>query len=375
MITSPLILIKNFPQKLKAPLTALYKRQVVDSTLLEALSNAASLTKPDMQILTFALGVAHMRQNSVPIIDALRMAKEQNRKINLYWSPKRWKDEHDRLSRFATLKRLSAASTSYDLSTYRELLPDQFSGYLISSSGKLGAEGLRQRHCVASWHDRIASGLLAIVTLFVKKKRFTAELMTTGAPERSLNLGQIRGRFNVLPTKEESKYMHEMLGVEKQVYRSPLQSIVNDDYLLNMNRVIPVLQGLNVSKVVIRFEGGGDSGCIESSVFYGESGNEIDGPVDQVEIREKFQRWEDGIWIESSCDVLMPLPEAVNQIVDSWLDSTSVDWYNNDGGFGECVINVENSEISLDVSVRYTETEEAYYQEYEFSELDEIAAG
>ncbi len=40
-----------------------------------------------------------------------------------------------------------------------------------------------------------------------------------------------------------------------------------------------------------------------------------------------------------------------------------VDWYNNDGGYGDLVINVENGTVALDVNVRYTESTNEFWSE------------
>jgi hypothetical protein len=38
------------------------------------------------------------------------------------------------------------------------------------------------------------------------------------------------------------------------------------------------------------------------------------------------------------------------------LEDAGIDWYNNDGGYGELRINLDPIEINLEVSTRYTET-------------------
>lgn len=369
MSNNSLALISDFPQKLKAPLTGLYKRKAIDDSMLAAIADAAALTQPDMQILPFALGALHMRQHAVPIVDTLRMAREQGRKVNLHWSAKRWKEEHDRLSRFETLNRLSGEATVYDLSNFTELLPSTFTGYLIPTSKRLGAEGLRQRHCVASWHERIKAGRTAIATIFVKQQRFTVELFLIESPARKLNIGQVRGRFNALPTKEESNAIHEMLGIEQAIYTEVDEISADDYHLLNLGRVIPVLQRHNVARVEVYFDGSGDSGCIEHVTFYGADKNMMSDPQEEVSIRYVARRFENGHWVREVCDEHKRLTDAINDIVDDWLSSTSVDWYNDDGGFGHCIIDVEKGELELDVSVRFTETEGAYYQEYGFDQL------
>ncbi len=369
MSNSYLDLISDFPQKLKAPLTGLYKRKVLDDSMLEIIADAAALTTPDIQILPFALGALHMRQNAVPVADTLRMAREQGRKVNLHWSAKRWKIEHDRLSRFATLNRLSEAATIYDLNNFKELLPRTFNGYLIPTSRRLGAEGLRQCHCVASWHDRIRAGRTAIASIFVNQRRFTVELFLTEFPRKKVNIGQVRGRFNRLPTKNESNAIYGMLGIEQAIYTEVQNSSADNYHILNLGRVIPVLQRHSINKVVVKFDGSGDSGCIDEVIFYAADEEITNPPLEEVSIRYNSSRFENGHWMRMVEDKVIPLSNAIDDIVDDWLSSTSVDWYNNAGGFGDCIIDVENGELQLDVSVRVTESELAYFKEYAFDEI------
>lgn len=377
MQNSPTDLIQHFPQKLKAPLTSLYKRDAIDDALLSALADAAALTKMDMQLMHFALGVQHMRAKAVPILDALRMAREQNRRINLHWSAKRWTDEHDRLSRFETLKRLAEAATVYDLTEFRKRLPESFNGYLVTTSRKLGAEGLRQRHCVATWHDRILRGSAAIACVFINKIRYTVELIHVPSEERVI-LGQVRGRFNKIPSEMEKASIHTMLGIPMNVPTAlggpSTHSESSSQHKPNLQRVIPHLQELGVGRVYVYFDGSGDSGCIDSVTFYDREGHVITDIEASVSVMQKRQTFENQLWITQTYEQQMSLPNAIEHIVDDWLEESNVDWYNGDGGFGDCTIDVERGEITMDINVRITDQEGAYYQEYGFDELAEVVA-
>lgn len=377
MRDNTLDLIKHFPQKLKAPLTSLYKRDAIDDALLNALADAAELTKMDMQLMHFALGVQHMRAKAVPILDALRMAREQNRRINLHWTAKRWKEEHDRLSRFETLKRLAESATIYDLTPFRAKLPTHFKGYLVPTSRKLGAEGLRQRHCVASWHDRILQGRVAIASVFVNGTRYTVELINLPS-EKQLYIGQVRGRFNTIPSAKDKTTIYEMLGIEITSTSSPGSPSTRIEsgaqYTPNLHRVIPLLQALGIGRACVSFDGSGDSGCIDSVTFYDREGMVITNPEGSVPVLQKRQTFESQCWVSQTVEEQMCLSDAIEHIVDDWLDETGVDWYNDDGGFGECIIDVASAEITMDINIRISETEGAYYQEYSFDELAEMVA-
>lgn len=78
-------------------------------------------------------------------------------------------------------------------------LPKRFSGYLIRTSRRLGMEGLRQRHCVASYDSRLRKGDCAIVAVFADRQRWTVELRLTNDTETPLRIDQIKTRYNGLP--------------------------------------------------------------------------------------------------------------------------------------------------------------------------------
>lgn len=89
--------------------------------------------------------------------------------------------------------------------------------------------------------------------------------------------------------------------------------------------ILPALKKAKIETVEIYFDGCGDDGSI----------NEISAQPDA-------------------------LPDLTKQNVEEWayklLEGTGVDWYNNDGGFGEITIDVENKSYSYAVNTRYTES-------------------
>lgn len=68
---------------------------------------------------------------------------------------------------------------------------------------------------------------------------------------------------------------------------------------------------------------------------------------------------------ERSC----PLQGSVNDVIDAltydYLEEVDVDWYNNDGGYGELIIDVSNGTVSLEVNQRYTESNTEYSMEHD----------
>lgn len=56
----------------------------------------------------------------------------------------------------------------------------------------------------------------------------------------------------------------------------------------------------------------------------------------------------------------MTLKEALHNITDDYLEETGVNWYDNDGGYGELEIDVAARSVSLDVNVNFTESTNEY---------------
>ena len=83
--------------------------------------------------------------------------------------------------------------------TFERHLPASWPGYLLKSSVKLGLEGHRQDHCVASYASLVEAGACAIATVLVDRKRWTVELVKTGKADAPLRIAQIHGKRNSKP--------------------------------------------------------------------------------------------------------------------------------------------------------------------------------
>ena len=169
-------LMKPLSTKISTPFNALRERGLIADDDMFDILTAGRLSKQSQNLLGFAVAYLKMKSSGIPISDAIKMSANQKRRVNLGWSAKRWKVQHDKLTKSETLLRLSKQIVYYDLKEFEELLPRNFSGYLIKNSFRLGCEGLRQQHCVASYHSRIEQKLIAICTVFIDKVRWTVEL-------------------------------------------------------------------------------------------------------------------------------------------------------------------------------------------------------
>ncbi|MCB1651160.1 MAG: PcfJ domain-containing protein [Alphaproteobacteria bacterium] len=351
------------PAKVSMPFRQLLSAGQITEDVVHTVLDAGEITGDTSKLIGFSVGFLHLRGQGVPVHDVIRMAKTQNRRISLGWSAKRWKEEHDRLSRAEALHRMAQENVGYDVSKFEEHLPERFSGYLIRSSRRLGMEGLRQRHCVASYDSRLRNGNCAIAAVFVNKQRWTVELRLTNDEEAPLRIDQIKTRYNGLPPASVREKIHEILGIalKKTAGVSVGSAMPNYIYMENLRRILPVLRAQGIENVTISFEGYGDSGSIED-ISYAPCTNENikEIPVEHLCTASHF---DDGQWLKTVTPQQSTLNEAIDELTYDYLEETGVDWYNNDGGYGELVIDVNAGTVALEVNVRYTESTTEYSAE------------
>lgn len=337
------------PRKVAMPLTRLLESEHISADVLEGVLDAGELAGNRDWLLGFTVSYLHMQAQGIPVRDVVRMARAQKRRVKLSWSPRRWREEHDRLSRAETLIRLRAQNVSYDVARYSSRLPERFSGYVIRNSRRLGMEGLRQRHCVASYHQMLVAGYAAIVVVFVDRRRWTVQVAETAGECKPLRIMQIRGKLNEPPSAEVRTRIHEMLDIpstQPEVLTAPARRHL---YMENLRRVLPVLRQRSVERVEVSFDGCGDSGSIGEVSFIGA---EIPGNAIGVELEGIRQYYENGVYVSEQTIRQLSLEEAIKEIAQDYLEETGVNWYDNEGGFGELSIDVVQGTVSLEVSVR-----------------------
>lgn len=349
--------LDTFPPKTAQPLRHLLRTAQISDDVVHRILDAAELANDNRRVLGFAAGYLHMRAAGVPVHDVIAMAKKQKRRINLAWSPNRWKEEHDRLSRAEALARLAGENIQYDVSAYQALLPARFPGYLIRSSRRLGMEGQRQRHCVASYHADIKNGKCAIAAVFVDKQRWTVQLEQSGDPEAPLRISQIKTRRNGLPPAEVRKEIHKILGIEMP--KAPTAQDAADQrylYMENLRRILPVLRANQIETVTVNFDGSGDSGSIDE-IYYSpyERTQAARGLTAEHLATERF--FDDGRWTSRVTPQQASLDDALTALTDDYLSETDINWYDGDGGYGTIEIDVQAGTVELNVYVRNIQTE------------------
>lgn len=355
----------KLPKKCAGVLRGLWELKHLDEFSLQSILDAGDLSNDKSRLSAFATSFLFLRSQSVPVSDVIAMSKSHNRRINLWWSPKRWSEQHDRLARFETLDRLNRENVIYDVSYFERTLPTAFSGYIVRSSRRLGMEGLRQRHCVASWHSRLMTGTTAICAVFIDKVRWTVEVIKRENSDHPLMIGQIKSRFNRSPSVDIRSRIYAELGIE-ETYTSSVATM--RDYSTrawkeNLRRLIPVFEQLEMGVIAVNFFGGGDSGSIDSIDMDAEHRSQ------RVNVVEYSRSWENGTWHGQILEQEKSLYEAVEDLVYDYLEETGVDWYNNDGGRGEFTIDVENRTIEASIDCYYTESNTEHSAEIEFDEI------
>jgi hypothetical protein len=361
------------PPKVAQPFRQLLAAGQLTDDVVATLLDAGELAGDSAKLLGFAIAYLHLRAQGVPVHDVIRMAKDQGRHINLAWSPKRWSAEHDRLARSEALRRLAEENVAYDVARYAALLPPRFSGYLIRTSRRLGMEGLRQRHCVASYHARLQAGSCAIAAVFAGRRRWTVQLILTDNPVQPLQIAQVRTRFNEQPTSELLKRIHETLGIEPaRVPAGPAPHCAEGRaYLRTLRRLLPVLRDHGVETVTVTFDGSGDEGSINDIAYTPHAIAEAARAV-AVAFETVSSHFEDGRWITVAEPAQGSLDDALEALTDDYLEETGVDWYNDDGGFGELVIDVREGTVALEVNTRYINSTNEFSSERDIFTGEEL---
>lgn len=350
------------PGKTGLVLQRLFEADLLSAQSLGVILDAGDLAGDCNKLLGFAIAHGELRAAGAPVADALAMARRLGARISLSWSAKRWKAEHDRFARAETLKRLSAENVHYDLSKFDAVINAKFPGYLIRTSRRLGMEGLRQRHCVASYHDRIKAGHCAIASVLLDSARWTVELRLTGDEARPLTIGQIKAHCNRSADSSVKEAICGFFGAspQDQIPQFCNGAPAGRAYMENVRRVLPALRPNGVARVVVSFEGCGDSGSI-SGIWFG--GSDFDAKETLVETVGVTRGLVDGQWVSERGIKTKSVYEAIEDITYDYLEETGVNWYDNDGGFGDFVIDLEKGTVALDVITRFTESETAFAAE------------
>ena len=129
--------------------------------------------------------------------------------------------------------------------------------------------------------------------------------------------------------------------------------------MFNATAVREVLALHKIDKVAVEYDGSGDSGSI-NEVEFSKNGEVITLLGVTVEVWEKVSNYSsaNNTYATTFISSEREISEAFERLAENVLDRRGIDWYNNDGGFGNITFSVNENTVSLDHSQRVSSTEE-----------------
>ena len=160
------------------------------------------------------------------------------------------------------------------------------------------------------------------------------------APERKTNPHALSTTIAV--AAELSGYFAEM---------SAHQALIAGLRPANKTALFDCLATSGIARIVVSFDGCGDSGQIESIEARNAAGGVVELPA--MPMLVTFPIWGHAVPEMRS----MPLAEAIEHLAYDALSETHGGWENDDGAYGEFVFDVAERTITLDYNERYIATE------------------
>jgi hypothetical protein len=118
---------------------------------------------------------------------------------------------------------------------------------------------------------------------------------------------------------------------------------------LNKITVFDALAAARITRVVVTFDGEGDSGQIQEAIAYIEA--------KETSIPELTIPFNSAPWNATELAITeSTLEETIKDLCWDYLSDQYGGWENNDGGYGEFILNVAQREIELDFYARYTDS-------------------
>ena len=127
----------------------------------------------------------------------------------------------------------------------------------------------------------------------------------------------------------------------------------------NRQPLLTALAALGITQLVIRYEGGGDSGDVSELEIFPESlaqANIADTlKTQQLSCYYLAGEYQDGEYRYFLQEQQSSIDEALRDFVLTWVDAHHGGWENNDGGSGTMTINVTEGTFRLEHTEYYTE--------------------
>lgn len=166
------------------------------------------------------------------------------------------------------------------------------------------------------------------------------------------------------------------------------------DYSITKDALAP-LGKLGVTKICVNFSGSGDSGQIDYITYHaGEANVTYDfqaekqwqknkyvvvktpkhdlPPVGKKTIWKGRRDEETNEWVREEVEVDVSVEEVIEEFVYNRLSETGVDWYNNDGGQGQFIFTLGETqwEFDFEVQTNYLHTEIEHSSEGTIADLE-----
>ena len=116
---------------------------------------------------------------------------------------------------------------------------------------------------------------------------------------------------------------------------------------LKRNLAVQVIKDHNIAKIEVHYSGGGDDGCIDEVRFEDIDENSVDVNLES----EVSSEWDDLLY-------------------DMLSDNIEWDWINNDGGYGQMIIDCTKDPWGVKINHTQRVTEDHYYDNIDFSTED-----
>lgn len=129
----------------------------------------------------------------------------------------------------------------------------------------------------------------------------------------------------------------------------------------HVEKLFAHLKLLNVYSFTLDFDGSGDDGQIHQINFLDSEGVYMDIPEDSI-------TW---VYNEERGEEQVSLYKCAEDLGYQMLDESGHDWYNNDGGYGEITISLDDGtgkpSANMNMNIRYVDTDEYQYDNENFT--------
>jgi hypothetical protein len=135
-------------------------------------------------------------------------------------------------------------------------------------------------------------------------------------------------------------------------------------------------------KAIVYFDGCADSGSIESVNYYKDPdvlvtdlsvlhSSALKDEKYPYESRSSVWDSVSNKWNETWTSEHANANKLIEIIAEEKLEESGIDWYNNDGGFGELTLLFDSKKVALDMNQRYTEINSYRFKYNYFGKADD----